>query len=92
MKYELVLMLKPSLSEDQAKKSIESVKEHVKTLSGKVEKEDFWGKRKLAYEINRMQEATYTFLNLELDPSQLKKLTSKISMNSDVVRHLVLGS
>ncbi|OGC49825.1 30S ribosomal protein S6 [candidate division WWE3 bacterium RIFCSPHIGHO2_01_FULL_40_23] len=88
MKFELVLMLKPNLSEEQVKKNVEDVKETIKAGSGSVEKEDFWGKRKLAYEIKRMQEAYYSILDLSIDSSAQKKLFLKLNQNPSVIRYL----
>lgn len=89
MKYELVLMFKSNLTEDEAKKNINSVKEIIKSLEGNVEKEDFWGKRKLAYEINGMQEAYYTVCDINLNQPQVKKLNLKLNIEPTVVRYLL---
>ena len=89
MNYELVLMIKPNLTEDNAKKAVAEVKDYVTSLSGKVEKDDFWGKRKLAYEIKRMQEAYYAVLNISLDKSKLEKLPTKLNLSDNTFRYLI---
>jgi len=92
MNYELVVMIKPSLTEEQAKKKSDSIKGLITELEGKTEKEDFWGKRKLAYEIKRMQEAYYASLNFQFPEASVKKLSSKLSAEPDVVRYLLTAS
>jgi len=89
MSYELVLMIKPNLTEDIAKKAVDEVKDFVKSLDGKIEKEDFWGKRKLAYEIKRMQEAYYAVLNISLDKAKYTKLPTKLNLSDSVFRYLI---
>ena len=89
MKYELMFMTKPTLTEDEVKKNIEYVRGSVKGVEGVIIKEDFWGKRKLAYEIKRMQEAYYTVLDLDLSQSQVKKIASSLSSNGDIFRYLI---
>ncbi len=82
-------MYKSSLTEDQVKKSIESFKDSIKALEGKVEKEDFWGKRKLAYEISNAQEAYYLLMEANLPADAIKKLNAKVNITTDVIRHLI---
>ncbi|MEK7595764.1 MAG: 30S ribosomal protein S6 [Patescibacteria group bacterium] len=90
MKYEVVLMTKPSLTEEQNKKVLDSVKDLIKSSDGKIEKEDLWGKRKLAYEIKGMQECYYASFDFTLTPTSLKKVTSKFNLLPEVVRYLVI--
>lgn len=89
MVYEITLMYKSSLTEDQVKKGIDSFKESIKTIEGKVVKEDFWGKRKLAYEISNAQEAYYLLVEADIPSDAVKKINAKVNITTDVIRHLI---
>ncbi len=89
MNYELVLMIKPTLSEEQSKKSLSVVLEVLKSLEAKNVKEDMWGKKRLAYEIGSFQDAYYAQVDFSADADSVKKLSQKLNLNEEVVRYLV---
>ena len=64
-KYETIFILHPSLDEEAVKANIEKFKGVIENGGGTVENVDFWGKRKLAYEIAKVNEGFYTLLNFE---------------------------
>lgn len=91
MKYELVFLLSPKLSEDDAKKE-------VKVLQGKMEKkgativrEDFWGRRKLAYEIRHMSHAYYVLVIFEAEGNDANEISLMLNIEKEVLRHLVIN-
>lgn len=90
MKYELLLMIKEALTEEKAKEVFLSVKTFIASLGGKVELEDFWGKRKLAYKIAKSTDAYYALLNFTLDPKEIKKLNTKLKLENDMLRYLLV--
>lgn len=89
MNYELIVMLKPTLSEDQSKKALTTVVDTLKSLSAKEIKEDPWGKKKLAYEISGFQDAYYAQVDFASTSEHIKKLSQKLNLNEDVIRYLV---
>lgn len=90
MNYELVLLTKPNLTEDQNKKILEGIKDQVKNVDGKVAKEELWGKRHLAYEIKRLHECYYSSLFLDMPSPGIKKLGTKLNVLPEVVRYLFI--
>ncbi len=88
--YELMLLIAPSLSEEQAKEHILSIKkEHIEPAGGKVGFEDFWGRKTLAYPIKKEMQAVYVVLHLEIDGSKLANLDEELRLDSKVLRHLI---
>lgn len=87
--YELMTIAKASLTDQGAKDLSNQVQEHVKSLGGKILKQDFWGKRKLAYEIKKNTDGYYDVLSFELESEALDKFKSKLSLMPDLLRYLV---
>ncbi|WP_289128990.1 30S ribosomal protein S6, partial [uncultured Clostridium sp.] len=73
-KYETIFILHPSFDEEAVKANIEKFQGVIENGGGKVENVDFWGKRKLAYEINKVNEGYYTLINFEANPELPKEL------------------
>lgn len=87
-KYELMLIVNPSISEDDRNSSLETIKSLVKNSSWKIEKEDVWWERKMAYKINNSQKWFYVLYNIEIDGNELKTITKEINLNKNVWRHM----
>lgn len=86
-KYELMLIIDPTLSEDDRKSVIEGLKSDIK-LIWKIEKEDVWGERKLAYKIKSSSVGYYVLYTLELDGLKIKEFTNKMNLNKKVWRNM----
>ncbi|OGC38701.1 30S ribosomal protein S6, partial [candidate division WWE3 bacterium RBG_13_37_7] len=56
---------------------------------GSIKKDDFWGKRKLSYEINHQTEGFYSVSEFEIEPSKVSSLKQKLNLMQEVVRYLV---
>lgn len=88
--YELMLVIKPDLTEADVKKVSSEI---IKGLNKKAKSnEDFWGKRKLAYPMQKYTEAFYTVLNFESEPEFAAKLKTELNLNSSVLRYLLTAS
>ena len=66
-KYELTVVLNVKLEDEERAAAIEKVKGYITRFGGTVTNVDEWGKRKLAYEIQKMHEAFYYFIQFESD-------------------------
>ena len=66
-KYELAVVVNAKLEDEERTATIEKVKEYIARFGGTVTDVDDWGKRKLAYEIQKMHEAFYYFVHFEAD-------------------------
>jgi small subunit ribosomal protein S6 len=91
-KYETIFILQPSLDEEAVKANIEKFKGVIENGGGVIENVDFWGKRKLAYEINKVNEGFYTLINFNADPELPKELDRIFRINDTVVRHIIVNN
>jgi small subunit ribosomal protein S6 len=88
--YEVMVILDPSVEERAVSPLIESFLNVVRTGGGKVEKIDTWGRRRLAYEINKQSEGIYSVIDLKATPEVVKELDRQFSLSESVLRTKVL--
>jgi len=86
--YQLVLVLKKSLTEANRKKLLETVKTWLK--GAKFTKEEEWGEKPLAYTIARQESAYFVNFVFELKDELAKDLEKRLVSNDDIIRHLLL--
>ena len=86
--YEHVLIYKQDLSSTQLDSEINAHKELIKELGGEVVYEESWGLRNLAYMINDNKKAFYQFMNLNMPGEANDKITAKLNLNQNVIRHI----
>ena len=87
-KYETIFILHPSLDEEAVKAAEEKFKGVIENGGGVVENVDFWGKRKLAYEISKVNEGYYTLINFSADSELPKELDRIFRITDGVIRHI----
>jgi small subunit ribosomal protein S6 len=90
-KYETIFILQPTLDEEAVKANIEKFKGVIENGGGVIENVDFWGKRKLAYEIKKVNEGFYTLINFSADAELPKELDRIFRINDTVVRHIIVN-
>ncbi len=86
--YELMLIINPSLSEDENKSVLESVKSTLAEESAKITKEDIWGEKKMAYKINKSEKGFYVLFELEMDGTSIEKINGIFNLNQDIWRYM----
>ncbi|HSN58010.1 MAG TPA: 30S ribosomal protein S6 [Clostridiaceae bacterium] len=91
-KYETIFILQPSLDEEAVKANIEKFKGVIENGGGVIDNVDFWGKRKLAYEIKKVNEGFYTMINFTADAELPKELDRIFRINDTVVRHIIINN
>ena len=89
-KYETIFILHPSLDEEAVKANIEKFKGVIENGGGTIENVDFWGKRKLAYEIAKVNEGFYTLINFEANTELPKELDRVFRITDGFIRHIVV--
>ena len=89
-KYETIFILNPAFDEETVKANIEKFKGVIENGGGTVENVDFWGKRKLAYEIAKVNEGFYTLINFEANTELPKELDRVFRITDGVIRHIVV--
>jgi small subunit ribosomal protein S6 len=87
--YEIVFLVHPDQSE-QVPMMLERYQTLIKNNNGTVHRLEDWGRRQLAYPINKIHKAHYVLLNIECDNETLKEITSSFRFNDAVLRNLVL--
>ena len=88
--YELMVILDPSLDERTVTPSLETFLNVVRTDGGSVEKIEVWGKRRLAFEINKHAEGIYAVLEVACEPATVQELDRQLNLNESVLRTKVL--
>lgn len=86
--YELMMIVNPTISEEDRNKSIDEVKELFKTNSIKIEKEDVWGDKKLAYKINKSDRGFYILFDLDMDGKIITTVSKTINLNQNIWRYM----
>ena len=89
--YEGVFILNPDLTPDASKGVVTQVQELVSKNGGRVDGLQEWGKRRLAYKINKKHEGNYVLMNFQLDSKQTKKLEQALRLNDQVIRYLLVN-
>ncbi len=88
--YEVMVILDGSLDERTVQPSLEQFLTVVRTDGGSVEKIEVWGKRRLAYEINKQAEAIYAVVEITAEPATVTELDRQLGLNESVLRTKVL--
>ena len=88
--YEVMVILDPSLEERTIAPSLDAFLSVVKTDGGSVEKVDIWGRRRLAFEINKHAEGIYAVIDLQAMPAAVVELDRQLNLNESVLRTKVL--
>jgi len=88
--YEIMVILDGSLEERTVGPSLDTYLNVVRTSGGSVEKLDVWGRRRLAYEINKKTEGIYAVIDLQATPAAVAELDRQLRLNESVLRTKVL--
>ncbi len=88
--YEIVFMVHPDQSE-QVPSMIERYQDIIKKESGSVHRLEDWGRRQLAYPINKIHKAHYVLMNVECGLEALEEIKHSFRFNDAVIRNLILA-
>jgi small subunit ribosomal protein S6 len=88
--YEVMVILDPSLEERTIAPSLDAFLSVVKKDGGTVEKVDIWGRRRLAYEIDKHAEGIYAVIDLQAQPTAVQELDRQLNLTESVLRTKVL--
>lgn len=87
--YEIVFLVHPDQSE-QVPGMVERYRATIENGGGKIHRLEDWGRRQLAYPINKIHKAHYVLMNVECDADALAELESAFRFNDAVLRNLVM--
>jgi small subunit ribosomal protein S6 len=88
--YETVFVLHPSVDDKEVEAEIQAVKDLITTTGGSVEAVERWGRRRLAYQIQKVSEGTYTLVRFHGQAQSLKDLERRYRLNERLLRHLTV--
>ena len=87
-KYELAVVVSAKLEDEERAAVIEKVKNYITRFNGAVTNVDEWGKKRLAYEIQKMREAYYYFIQFEGDSECPNEVERHVRIMESVIRYL----
>ena len=87
-KYELAVVVSAKIEDDERAETVEKCKALIERFGGQVTNVDDWGKRRLAYEIQKMKEAFYYFIQFDAESSVPAEIESRIRIMDNVIRYL----
>jgi small subunit ribosomal protein S6 len=88
--YELMVILDPNLEERTVQPSLDTYLNVVRNDGGSVDNVDIWGRRRLAYEIDKNAEGIYAVVTLNAEPATVKELDRQLTLNESVLRTKVI--
>ena len=87
-KYELTVVVNAKIEDDERAATLEKVKAYIERFGGTVTNVDEWGKKRLAYEIQKMKEGYYYFIAFDADSTVPLQVEKNIRIMENVIRYL----
>jgi small subunit ribosomal protein S6 len=88
-RYELMLVLRPDVADDKAQAVIDRTTRQIAAGEGQIVKVAPWGRRRLAYQIDRYREGSYHIILFEAPPPVIAEVERGLLITEEVLRHLV---
>lgn len=89
-KYELAVVVNAKIEDDERAAVVDRCKALIERFGGTITNVDEWGKKRLAYEVQKMREAFYYFIQFDADSSVPAEIESRVRIMDNVVRYLVV--
>lgn len=89
-KYELALVVNAKIEDDARAAVVEKAKEYVARYGGNVTEVEEWGKKRLAYEVQKMREGFYYFIQFEAEPTCPAEVERHVRIMDNVMRYLIV--
>ena len=89
-KYELALVVSAKIEDDERAAVVDKAKALIERFGGTEINVDDWGKKKLAYEVQKMSEAFYYFIKFDADTTAPEQIESRVRIMDNVVRYLIV--
>ena len=88
--YELMVILDPNLEERTVQPSLDTYLNVVRNDGGTVDNVEVWGRRRLAYEIDKNAEGIYAVVTLQAEPATVKEFDRQLGLNESILRTKVM--
>ena len=89
-KYELAVVVSAKIEDEERAAVVDKCKALIERFGGTITNADDWGKKRLAYEIQKMKEGFYYFIQFEAESSAPAEIESRIRIMDNVLRYLVV--
>ncbi len=89
--YELACIIRPNIDDEGVTTVVEKVSQFVKTANGEVASVDVWGRRTLAYPINKHREGVYVLFQAKMESSAPLELERNLKLSEDVIRYMLIN-
>ena len=88
--YEILYIVRPELDEEQLNEAVQKVNALIENLGGRPQRTNVWGRRRLAYEVDRLSEGYYVLTDVAIEPARGPAMESTLKISDTVFRHLVV--
>jgi small subunit ribosomal protein S6 len=88
--YENLFIVKPDATEEEIDHLIDQMSKNVTTTGGTIDKVDKWGKRRLAYRIEKHREGTYVLMQFSAEPATVKEFERRLRVQDSVIKFLTV--
>ena len=88
--YELLFFVNPSISDEARAGVMKRIDTAITENGGVIDDVDSWGKRKLAFPIDKLTEGDYTLINFHTEPTSIAELDRILRISDDVIRHMIV--
>ncbi|HQJ57339.1 MAG TPA: 30S ribosomal protein S6 [Caldisericia bacterium] len=89
-KYEMMVIFKPNLSDEDLKNEEEKIKNLILESGGEFINSNLWGKRKLAYQIEKQSEGIYYLFYFKIPQNKLTEFKTTLKLNMNILRFMIL--
>lgn len=89
-KYELAVVVSAKIEDDERAAVVDKCKALIERFGGTITEVDDWGKKRLAYEVQKMREAFYYFIRFDAEPTAPAEIESRVRIMDNVIRFLVV--
>lgn len=88
--YEMMVMIKPDLTQKATKEALQTVRDLIAEAGGKINHEDLWEKRDIAYSVKGYDQAYYAILYFFLNPANLAELKADLDLEQPLLRRMII--
>lgn len=88
--YELVVIISPSVADEEIAATIEKINQFINERGGSTTEVNQWGRRKLAYPIRDFMEGNYVLTQFRMDPKLTAELEASLGLSEEILRHLLV--
>ena len=89
-KYELAVVVSAKVEDDERAAIVDKCKALIERFGGTITEVDDWGKKRLAYEVQKMKEAFYYFIRFEAETTAPAEIESRVRIMDNVIRFLIV--